>query len=503
MFELINPFLWGLAFSLIPILIYIYKLVTRKTFILPTLKVIKEEKKSIGPNINLEILKTLLRVLMITLIVFIFSQPIISYVQDEKKSRLILVDTTYSSKNNFYSYIRYLKEYLSSLPQEEKIVILDTSGIEIAGIRDEVREKLKSYLPKLHKIDSKFLMRVKELSRNRKTIILTDGQESFINPIKGLGVEDFKIVKFPYSIPYGTVRFSIWNRVGRTIDVKYEIVTKEECLAEIILLSANRSKLLFSSKTRGRRVGEISVEGDSGFAFIKGILISSHKTNEFMEPIYFFDERVEIVSSERITNLEMAFKSLGFEVRRNSEVKVVIAKNLNSDVLRNSILVPSDYNAKVLVGGQNIFANTTQDRTIKMVDYFSMTSIFSFTNLNLPSGVEIYGYKGTPVAAYDSRNNNLILLGLLNYQDPNLPWFIKEVTELLLVGTKYTFEEDKMPSVETNITSLDGKYLIFRTPEDEISDIVDDISDQRLESVGLGLIAFILLVAVMVLERVI
>ncbi|MCS7299544.1 MAG: BatA domain-containing protein [Spirochaetia bacterium] len=503
MIEVINPFLWGLAFSLIPIFIYVYKLITRKTFILPTLKVIKEEKKSLGFNLNIEILKMLLRALIITLIVFIFSQPIISNVQDEEKSNLILIDTTYSSRNNFYSYTRYLKEYLSSLPQEEEIIILDTSGIEISGIRDEVKEKLRLYLPRVSKIDSKFLKRVKELSSSKRIIVLTDGQESFVKSVKDLGIQNFQIVKFPYSIPYGTIRFSIWNRVGRIVDVKYEIVTKEECLAEIVLLSANRSKLLFSSKVEGKRVGEVSVEGGNGLAFIKGILISSHKTNEFIEPIYFFDERVEIVSSERITNLEVAFRSLGFEIARNSEVKLIIAKYLNSDLLRNSILIPSGYDAKFLVRGQNIFSSPNQDRSIKMVDYFSTMSIISFTNLNLPNEIEFYGFNGTPVVAYDSRNNNLILLGLLNYQDPSLPWFVKELTELFLVGTKYSFEDNMLHSIETNITGVNVKYLIAKTPEDEISGLVENISGQVSDRISLGLVVFILLVGVMVLERVI
>lgn len=503
MIEVINPFLWGLAFSLVPVLIYIYKLITRKTFILPTLKVIKEEKKSLGLSLNIEILRVLLRALIITLIVLIFSQPIISSVQDKGKSKLILIDTTYSSRNNFNSYTRYLKEYLSSLPREEEIVVLDTSGVEIAGTRDKVIEKLRSYLPKVSKIDSRFLKRVRELSNGRRIIVLTDGQESFVKSVKDLGIQSFEIEKFPYSIPYGAIRFSIWNRVGRTVDVKYEIVTKEECLAEIILLSAKKSKLLFSSKVEGKRVGEVSVEGGDGLSFIKGILISSHKTNEFIEPIYFFDERVEIVSSERISNLELAFKSLGFEIDRNSEVKLVVAKYLNSDLLRNSILIPSGYDAKVLVRGQNIFSGSSQYRSIKIVDYFSTMSIISFTNLNLPNEIESYGFNGTPIVAYDSRNNNLILLGLLNYQDPSLPWFVKELTELFLVGTKYSFEDNILHSVQTNITGVNVKYLIAKTPEDEISGLVENIPDRESDRISLGLVIFILLIGVMVLERVI
>ena len=53
MIELLNPFVWALSLSLIPVLIYLYRFYSRKKYIFPTLKLVSEsDSKKIKHNLT-------------------------------------------------------------------------------------------------------------------------------------------------------------------------------------------------------------------------------------------------------------------------------------------------------------------------------------------------------------------------------------------------------------------------------------------------------------------
>lgn len=470
MVEFLNPFLWALAFSLIPIFIYIFKLTTRKVYILPTLKIIEESQKTKGISINFEFLKLLLRVLIIVLVVLIFSQPILS--QGKKDKVFIILDTTYSAKNNFDKYLAYLNEYISSIPSYIWVKIVDLTGNEIVGNRDEVKDKLKFYIPKVSKMDKGIVSRFSKDLLGSKVIVLTDGQKSFLDLLDEVGIKGYELKIFPFTLPYGSVKFSLWKRFGSEIEVQYDVNVKEESVFEMFVVYQEKSKMLMSSRISDRKVGEVKVSklGD-GIAFIKGILISQNKTNEFIEPVYFFDGRVNISESKNET-LESALSVIGITNDRNAGIKLVISKFVNVDNLRNSIVIPYDSDSKIIVNGENIFGTGRSGSFIRKEYKFNTFCLISASNVNVPSGVEVYEVDKKPVLIFDKVRNNIVLLGKLNYQDINLPWFLKEVFDVFFVGSKvefvypYEFYQDDTISYSNNV------YRILLTPDEEISEIV-------------------------------
>ncbi|MEN2998618.1 MAG: BatA domain-containing protein [Brevinematia bacterium] len=505
MIEFLNPFLWGLVLSLIPILIYLFKFITRKTYLLPTLKLIEESKKARGISINLELLSVVLRALMIALIVLIFSQPLLS---DKKKGEiLVILDTTYSAKANFNKYIKYLKEYITSISENTYIRVIDLSGNEIVGIRKEVEEKIRFYVPRVSKLEDRVIKRIQDYSKKADVIILTDGQKSFLDALEKVGVKG-KVITFPFALPYGSVKFHIWKKFGSAIEFKYEINTEEECFAEILLEFNKNSKVLLSSKVNGRKVGEMKVNAvGEGMGFIKSILSNSKGTNEFVEPVYFFDDNVEVIPSEEIGNINSALKSLGIKTSRNSRYKIVIGKTVNSDTLRDSIIIPYDDKSRVIVRGESIFTYGDNNGSYEVKEHnFSTISIIPFTNFRIPAEIEVYGVNGNPIAIFDRSRNNIILLGKLNYSDIELPWFIKETLELLLVDSKvefvYPYDVDS-----ANVSEGDGKLKILLTPNEEVSEVIKSNSkdeDKVLKKENwITLLLFCIFAIILLTERII
>ncbi|MCX8029625.1 MAG: hypothetical protein N2712_06485 [Brevinematales bacterium] len=489
--EFINPFLWGLLLSVLPILIHIYKLVTRKTFILPTLKIIEEDSKSKGFSINIQFIKTALRVLIIILIVLIFSQPILP----TKKSNgtIFIIDTTLSSKNNFSLYINYIKEIVPSA--NSPIYIYDPSGNVIFGSKKEVIDKLKSYLPSVGDFTAELLKEIQDLSKNKEVIVLTDGQKEFIDKLQEANIKEFRIIKFPYSFPNGKIEFSIWKRFGNNIEIKFEIETSEECLSEILLIGKER-KTLFSSVVNGRKVGEITIKGNYGFSFLKGILIKDKKTNEFIQPIYLLNNTLNTATEDnKIQNILL---SLGIETGF-SEITLSSRNIFNSDTTRNTIFIPSENTIKIIVRNQNILSTKKGKNQTKPIPYFSTTPINTFTNLNIPNDITLYGHI-KPIAMYDEKRNNLIILGTLNYDNPDVAWFIKEAIELLLIDTKVKFVSSLQSS---NIIKSNEIFYILEIPNKEISEIINTNSYENKRNNNLPTILFIILAIAMTLERLI
>ncbi|MFN4244976.1 MAG: BatA domain-containing protein [Brevinematia bacterium] len=505
MLEFLNPFLWGLLFSLVPIFIYIYKFSTRKTFILSTLKLLTEDNKSKGISINVELLKLFLRILIIMFIVLIFSQPFIS--KDVRKNILIILDTTYSSSANFEGYIKYLKEYLKSFPEDKFIKIVDLEGNEIVGNRKEVMDKIRFYFPKVGSIRRDLIKRLVPFSKNSEVLILTDGQKSFIDVLDEFGIKG-RIVTFPFTLPYGKINFYIWNRVGNQVEIKYEVDVNEECLFEVFGDYGDYSKMLLSYKIFGRKIGELKITSTTnhGICLVRGILINSSKTNQFIEPIYLFDGGFDLIldCSYFKRFLEASLGILGFYVSKSSGYKIVVGKVVVSENFRNSIIVPCDSESKILFRGKNIFSGVSKARfSIKEIN-FSSFSLVPFTNLSIPEEAIVYGFGNVPVFIYDESRNNIILLGSLSYRSDELPWFLKEIIEFLFIYSKFEFVYPYGETIFGYVGFQKGsKYKLFITPDEEISDVAKNRTYEEVRNNKfISAILFVIFVIIMIAEKI-
>ncbi len=510
MLEFLNPFLWGLSFSLIPIIIYIYKFSRRKNVILPTLDLLEENKRSRGFSLNVEFLKLFLRVLMIVIIVLIFSQP---YIYENRKDKiLVILDTTYSSKGNFESYLRYLKEYLVSIPSGKIVKILDLEGNEIVGTPKDVMEKIKFYFPKVGKIEKNFFSKLSQVAGESEVIVLTDGQKSFVDNLNKFGIKG-KIVNFPFTFPYGKVSFSIWKRVGSEIHVNYEVDVREECLFEVFLDVGNSSKMLLSSVVFGRKVGEMKVNSSTeGIGFIRGILVNGFKTNEFVEPVYFFKGGFDLVlECSNAKFIENALKVLDFYVTKGSRYKIVVGNIVNSDNFRDSIIVPCSPESKIFLRGSNIFSSkggytTTYEsgNTTTRKFNFSSFSILPYTNFFVPLGSEVYEFGNTPVFVYDRDKNNVLVLGEFNYKDYEFPWFLKEIIEFLFVYSKTEIIYPYGEFASRVVSISDNKYRVLIVPDEEISSVIESsFYGEKKRYNFLSFLLFAVFVIVVIVERII
>lgn len=497
MLEFLNPFLWGLTFSLIPVFLYFFRFITRKTYLLPTLKIIEEKGKVRGININVEFLRIILRVLMIVIIVLVFSQPILP--EGKKEKVIIIVDTTYSTKANFEKYLKYLSEYILSVPSGRLIRVVDVSGNEISGSRDEVKERMRFYFPEVGRLKEDFLERLVEAGRDSEVIVLTDGQRSFLSVLEKAGIKA-KVVTFPFTLPNGRVKFSIWRRVGDVIDVKYEIVAEEECYSEVGVEFGGVFRVLASSKSKGRMAGEFRVSAPGeGMGFVKGVLVSSRGTNEFVEPVYFFDGRVEIISRSNFTVVEKAIESIGMR-RGASKYKIIMEDFVNSDNIRNSIILPLGERSRLVVGGEDVFFGRDGIKREIREYNFSFLPIVGFTNVSAPRGIEVFGVSGKPILLFDRVRNNVIVLGVLNYRDVSLPWFFKELFEFMLVGSRVEFLYP-WEKVRRSDAEKEGKHVVIITPEEEISELTKVEDEPGFRNNVITLILFCLFVVIAVLER--
>lgn len=496
MIEFLNPFLWGLALSLIPILLYFYKTLTKKKLILPTLRFIKEEEKSRAIRINIEILKVLLRIMIISLIVIIFSQPLIS--KSKSNETFILLDTTYSAKDNFDNYLSFLREYLSNLPSSEKVTIIDLSGTKIYGKREEILDKLKLYLPVVGKLDKRIFQELK----GKEVILLSDGQKNIIELLEKENIK-ITLIKFPFSIPNALVNITSWKRIGK-IESKIEIIPKEKVIAEISLIDNKKEKRILSLEISTRKVFEIKLTNDEGIAFLNTRLISDKKTNNFVEALYFFDNTVNLIADkEDHIIIEKALETLGIKENKNSKYSILVSDFVNVDKLRNTIVIPKNENSKILLKNENLFLKKKAEKNIEEYK-FSYMPLGLINEFNLPSGVRVIGTGNKAIIVYDAIKNNAVIVGIPNYKSPYFPIFLKETMEFLMLDSKTIEKLPYQYSPKTNILVTDSNVVIFKTPEEEICETINYESKRNfLNENELTILLFLLLLIIMSTERIV
>lgn len=498
MIEFLNPFLWGLLFTVIPVFIYLFRFLTKKSYVLPTITILEEDKKTRGLSLNVEVLKLVLRVLMIILIVLIFSQPFVS--KREGNQIVFVIDNTFSARDNFNKYLNYIKEYISSVPDDKLIRIIDFDNNEIIGYKREIIDKLRYYYPKIGKFNESFFSKLKEFYAS-DIFVLTDGQKNVVDAIKKFNL-NVNLVKFPYSLPNGMVNFSIWKRFGSEIEFKYEIICDEKSFVEIFAQRDENVIMLFSSEIVGRKVGEMKVSASvEGLYFLKAVLVNDFGTNEFIEPIYLGDVGFNLILDENFKQLETAFRVIG--IKQSGGYNFVSKRFVNVDNIRNSIVIPYDENSKVIFKGVDILRKGGRINVgLKNVNISSLPISF-LKNLYIPEGVEVYGIANKPVFLYDRVRNNVIVLGYLNLYSDELPWFIKEIVEFLLVDSKvktlYPYGLDFVKFVDYQ----DGIFSLIKVPPEEIEKIehIDGTSKFKETNI-IPIVLFWILLFVMIVERV-
>ncbi|MGC8871140.1 MAG: BatA domain-containing protein, partial [Brevinematia bacterium] len=385
MIEFLNPFLWGFILSSIPIFIYLYKRITKKTLILPTLKLIDEKEKSKGVRINLEILKVILRVIIISLIVLIFSQPVISRIKTNQT--FILLDTTYSAKDNFNKYLSFLREYISNLPSGTEITLIDMSGTKISGTKEEVLDKIKTYHITIGKLDKKVIEELK----GKEIILLSDGQKNFLELLNQENIK-FKLIKFPFSIPNVEVNIIPWKKIGSP-EAKLEIIPKEKTLVEISLTGEREIKLS-SMELSSRKVIEIKLTNSEGISFLNVKVIKNLKTNNFVYPFYFFDNKINLVAEKEEYNfIEKALNSIDIKVDKTSKYSIIVSDFLNADKIRNSVIIPKKENSKIIFRNKNLFSKGENGKLNNKIEKYNFTylPIKPIKELNMPENVRLVG----------------------------------------------------------------------------------------------------------------
>jgi len=523
MIEFLNPFVWALSLSLIPVLIYLYRFYSRKKYIFPTLKFVSSNEKTRWLNINVELLKLFLRVLIVATIVLIFSSPIISTKKDDNV--IFFIDNSYSSRYNFDNYLSYLRRALKEYPNNIKVFVIDNSGNLISGSPKEVIEKLKYYYPDVKEYNKSALRNalntgVLSTALGGRIVFLTDGQRSFWDFVKSLGVKDYESVIFPSFSLDARAYIRVWNRLTRDVEGEVEVYSKSNCSVEVVLSNASSERIIMSSQVVGKKNFFIKFTNPfEGISILKVLLFRDTATNEFFVPITSVSKISLNVPEEEKKFFLSSLYSLGFtnSVDKGNDFSFSVLGSGNLSSFRNSIIIPKSPEARFLYRGKFItfYTNSVGDY-VKSVNYtfHSLPIATRFFPSFVPEGAWVVKSGSTAVGLYFEDENNLLVFGNLNFYDSSLPIFLKEAFEFLLIDSKLVTNTSITNTSITNTsitntsitnTSLynyDGTFSMV--PEEEISD-VENSEGMNAEKSGsfnfISLLLFVFLCVFMVVER--
>jgi len=513
MIEFLNPFVWALSLSLIPVLIYLYRFYSRKKYIFPTVKFVSSNEKTRWLNINVELLKLFLRVLIIATIVLIFSSPVISTKKED--SIIFFIDNSYSSRYNFDNYLSYLRRALKEYPNNMKIFVIDNSGNLISGSPKEVIEKLKYYYPDVKEYNKSALRNtlntgVLSTALGGRIVFLTDGQRSFWDFVKSLGVKDYESVVFPSFSLDARAYIRVWNRLTRDVEGEVEVYSKSNCSVEVVLSNASSERIIMSSQVVGKKNFFIKFTNPfEGISILKVLLFRDTATNEFFVPITSVSKISLNVPEEEKKFFLSSLYSLGFtnSVDKGNDFSFSVLGSGNLSSFRNSIIIPKSSEARFLYRGKFItfYTNFVGDY-VKSVNYtfHSLPIATRFFPSFVPEGAWVVKSGSTAVGLYFEDENNFLVFGNLNLYDSSLPIFLKEAFEFLLVDSKFVTNTiiTNTSIINTSFYNYDGTFSMV--PEEEISDVESskEMSTTRSASFNfISLLLFVFLCVFMVVER--
>jgi hypothetical protein len=513
MIEFLNPFVWALSLSLIPVLIYLYRFYSRKKYVFPTVKFVSANDKTRWLNINVELLKLFLRVLIVATIVLIFSSPIISTKKEDNV--IFFIDNSYSSRYNFDSYLSYLRKTLKEYPSNTKVFVIDNSGNLISGSPKEVIEKLKYYYPEIREYNKGALRgflgtSLLSTAPGSRIIFLTDGQRSFWDFVRSLGVKDYESVIFPSFSLDARAYIRVWNRLTRDVEGEVEVYSKSNCSVEVVLSNASGERIIMSSQVMGKKNFFIKFTNPfEGISILKVLLFRYTGTNEFFVPITSVSKISLNVPEEEKKFFLSSLYSLGFtnSVDKGNDFSISILGSGNLSSFRNSIIIPKSPDARFLYKGKFItfYTNSIGDY-VKSVNYtfHSLPIANKLFPSFVPDGTWIVKLGSTAVGLYFEDENNLLVFGNLNFYDSSLPIFLKEAFEFLLVDSKFVTNKSitNTSITNTSLYNYDGTFSMI--PEEEISDVesLREMSTTRSASFNfISLLLFVFLCVFMVIER--
>jgi len=518
MIEFLNPFVWALSLSLIPVLIYLYRFYSRKKYIFPTVKFVSSNEKTRWLNINVELLKLFLKILIIATIVLIFSSPVISTKKED--SIIFFIDNSYSSRYNFDNYLSYLRRALKEYPNNMKIFAIDNSGNLISGSPKEVIEKLKYYYPDVKEYNKSALRSALGTSLlstdlGGRIVFLTDGQRSFWDFVKSLGVKGYESVVFPSFSLDARAYIRVWNRLTRDVEGEVEVYSKSNCSVEVVLSNASSERIIMSSQVVGKKNFFIKFTNPfEGISILKVLLFRDTATNEFFVPITSVSKiSLNVPEDEKKFYLSSLY-SLGFtnSVDKGNDFSFSVLSSGNLSSFRNSIIIPKSPDARFLYKGKFItfYTNSVGDY-VKSVNYtfYSLPIATRFFPSFVPEGAWVVKSGSTAVGLYFEDENNFLVFGNLNFYDSSLPIFLKEAFEFLLIDSKLITNTSitntsitNTSIINTSLYNYDGTFSMV--PEEEISD-VENSEGMNAEKGGsfnfISLLLFVFLCVFMVVER--
>ena len=498
MIEFLNPFVWALSLSLIPVLIYLYRFYSRKKYIFPTLKLVSESEKAKWLNINAELLKLFLRMLIIANVVLIFSSPVITAKKED--SIVFFIDNSYSSRYNFDNYLSYLRNTLKEYPNNVKVFVFDNSGNFISGSPGEVIEKLKYYYPKVKEYSRSALENALSTASGGRIIFLTDGQGSFWDLVRSLGIKNYdSVVLSSFSLD-ARAYIRIWNRLMRDVEGEIEVYSKSNCNVEVVLSNSGVERIIMSSQVVGKKIFYIKFTNPfEGISVLKVLLFRDAATNEFFVPITSVKKlSLNVTEEERKFFLASLF-SLGFtnSVGKGNDLSISVLNSGNLSLFRNSVIIPKSSEAKFLYKGRFITFHTNYiGDYVRSINYFFHSLPIStrlFPSF-VPEDSWVVRLGSTAVGLYFGDGNNFLVFGNLNLYDSSLPIFLKEAFEFLLIDSKFL--------TNTGLYNYDGTLSVL--PEEEISDVefMGQTSARANNKFNfVSLLLFVFLSILMVIER--
>ncbi len=514
MIEFVNPFIWALPLSLIPFIIYFYRLSVRKPIILPTLKLIRKDDKIKFLSTPSFLVQTILRFLIVAMIVMIFSQPVLKK-NSEHEYLVFILDTTYSSRNNIEKYIQVIKDQITLHPYAKEIRILDASGTEIRSDLNQIPNKLSAIKLRLSHIEKSFLSNIsKILPENSKIFVLSDGQKSFLELIEKNGIKNYHFIKFSPSVVEGYVKYNNWTKILTNSSFHLFVSSKSNSRLIVELMDRKlEAKKIFESSLIGEK--EFYISSGSldlgGLYFIKSSLVGKLGTNNFYFPVYFSRDLVFHVNvpKELEKPIISSFKVLGINFDRkilDKSFNFIVAPKVNTDEFKNSIIFPYGENPVI----------TTHGKFIKLIRTNTSIKIEPNVNLQILSinpksyyyfpynevDLNTLGYKGIPVALFDVERNNIIFLIEINEKDLTLPIFIKDIVEFMLIDSIVTYTN--IMETDSQISEIrveDKRFYIFTPEKSEFSENFLDRNITTESNTNLSMYLFILLVLLLHLER--